>query len=118
MERAGAAAAVVMAASLAAMPVGPAVAGTASDLINNLTTAQRVVAFRSVIEATGATCGAITRTIYRGDNSSDHGAAYYAVHCEPGGDWNIAVQNTGNMTSRVVSCDAEKLDAKTCWDPF
>jgi hypothetical protein len=110
--------AAAMAAGLVTAAPAPALAGAASELINGLTTSQRVVAFRQVIEATGATCGAITRIVYRGDNANDNGAAYYAIRCEPGGDWNIAVQNTGNMAGRVISCAAERLDDKTCWNKF
>lgn len=110
--------AAVMLAGVCATEVTEVMAGAASDTINALPEQRRADLFRQLLVSGGETCGAVTNVFFKGNNSSDNGAAYYAIRCDPGGDWMVTVQNGGNMATRVTSCAVIKLVGVECWTPF
>lgn len=91
--------------------------GEAHDVISKMLPANRDAIFQGVVKSGGNQCGEVTRVFYKGENVSDN-SDYYAVRCDPGGDWVISIENVGNKGMRLVSCGVLKAVGVSCWDPI
>jgi|GEM_PF-3726659 len=107
----------LLAASVLCQCCSPALAGRASEMINALSSNAQAGLFKHLIDAPDSECRLVSRVFFKGESPKDD-SAYYAVRCEPSGDWMVAVKNTGNMPGRVVSCAVVKPLGVECWTPY